>query len=68
MIVNIKQFKVEMEVKNSGLEFEIRSTQGEHLGDLVVTKTNLIWCEGRTRRGNGKSISWEDFRHYMSSR
>jgi hypothetical protein len=62
MKVTIKSFDVEMEVKNNGIEFEVYSADGEnHLGDLILTKRNLIWCNGRTRRANGKDISWQKF-------
>ena len=37
MKVNVKRFNVEMEVKNSGIEFEVRTPNGsKHLGDLVL--------------------------------
>lgn len=69
MNVTIKEFGVEMEVKNNGIEFEVRSPDGtEHHGDLVLTKTQLIWCEGRTSRRNGKKVSWEQFRKWMNGR
>lgn len=62
MKVNIKRFNVDMEVKNSGIEFEVRSPNGkEHRGDLVLTKANLIWCPGQTKPENGHKISWEKF-------
>lgn len=68
MNVTIKKFNVQMEVRNSGLEFEVRDPQNNHLGDLVLTKTRLTWCEGRVRPENGKAISWEEFRQFMLSR
>lgn len=61
MKVNIKRLSVDMPVKNKGVEFEIRDTDGTHLGDLFVTKTGLTWCKGRTRRDNGIFVSWSDF-------
>ncbi len=67
MQVTIKSLNVDMELKNRGIELEIRNPQGEFLGDLVVTKTQLIWCKGRTKRGNGKTISWAAFQTYMNS-
>ena len=42
MKVNIKRFNVAMEIKNSGIEFEVRGNNGEHRGDLVLTKTS-VW-------------------------
>lgn len=62
MKVSIKQFNVEMEVKNNGIEFEVRSPDGtKHLGDLVLTKSALVWCPGQTRYENGHRIPWQDF-------
>lgn len=68
MIVSIKKFNVEMELKNSGVELEIRDTQGTFLGDLVVDKSKLTWCKGRTTKANGIAISLEDFIKFMESK
>jgi hypothetical protein len=67
VIVKVKDFDVAMEVKNNGIELDVAGPQGEHIGDLVVTKTNLIWCKGKTGRKNGKRIKWSDFIAYMES-
>lgn len=67
MDVSIKNLSVAMSVKNSGVEFEVRSNAGQHLGDLIVSKSKLVWCEGRTQAKNGKVITWDDFRNYMNS-
>jgi len=63
--VSIKEFDVAMNVKNKGIELDISDPNGTHLGDLVVTKTKLIWCKGKTKRQNGKTVTWEDFTAYM---
>lgn len=40
MKVSIKDLSVQMDIKNSGVEFDVYSPDGnEHHGDLVVTKT-----------------------------
>tara|TARA_B100001094_G_C17976167_1_gene692893 strand:- start:79 stop:285 length:207 start_codon:yes stop_codon:yes gene_type:complete len=61
MKVSIKNLSVEMPVKNKGIEIEVRSTSGDHLGDLIVNKAGLIWCKGRTRRENGIRLTWQRF-------
>ena len=62
MKVTVKSFDVEMEVKNNGIEFEVRTPDGAtQLGDVVLTKTGLTWCKGRTDRKNGIKISWREF-------
>jgi hypothetical protein len=61
MKVTVKSFDVEMELKNNGIELEIRDPSDNFLGDLVVTKTKLIWCKGRTSRANGKTLALNEF-------
>lgn len=66
MQVSIKKFDVEMEIKNKGIEIDIYSPDGkEFLGDLIVTKTGVIWCEGKTKRANGKKMNWKKFMELM---
>jgi hypothetical protein len=69
MQVKIKDFDVApMEVRNNGIEFEVRSPNGnKQIGDLVLTKTKLEWCEGRTHRGNGVTKTWQEFIDWMNS-
>jgi len=66
MRVSIKRFDVKMELKNNGIELDVCDSAGKHIGDLVVTKANLIWCQGKTARENGKVVTWERFIEYMS--
>ncbi len=62
MKVNIKKFNIAMEVKNSGIEFEVHSPDRKtHLGDLVLKNSALIWCPGQTQPANGHKITWQDF-------
>ncbi|MEG6508727.1 hypothetical protein V6C03_07070 [Methyloligella sp. 2.7D] len=62
MDVKIKTFDVDMNVKNNGVEFEVRRPNGgEHLGDLILQKGHLVWCKGRTHRENGVRITWQRF-------
>jgi hypothetical protein len=68
MKVSIKNFAVTMEIKNTGIELDVYDNDDKHRGDLVVTKTGLTWCKGRTTPANGKKISWEDFITYMEAR
>ncbi len=61
MKVGIKKFDVQMVLRNNGIELEVRNNKDEFLGDCVVNKKGLIWCQGRTIRKNGKSKTWEEF-------
>lgn len=62
MKVKIKVFDVDMDVKNNGIEFEVKSADGKkHLGDVVLNKTGLIWCKGRTTPAKGIKVKFEEF-------
>lgn len=61
MQVSIKSFDVDMDVKNKGIEFEVRDNDDKHLGDVILTKTKVIWCKGKTDRENGISFTWQEF-------
>ena len=62
MKVSIKSFDVKMEIKNKGVEFEVRDSKGtKHIGDCVVNKKGLIWCPGKTLPANGKQVDWNKF-------
>lgn len=65
MKVSIKDLAVSMEVKNKGIELDVYDNDGNHLGDLVINKTRLVWCKGRTKVENGEAITWQKFIEYM---
>ena len=67
MNVSIKSFDVKMEIKSKGVEFEVRDPQDNFLGDCIVTKTGLIWCKGKTKRPNGKKVSWNNLIDWIQS-
>lgn len=67
MKVSIKNFSIDMEIKNTGIEIDISDNDERHLGDLFVTKTQLVWCPGKTQKDNGKKITWQEFIKYMEN-
>jgi hypothetical protein len=67
MIVRVKSFDVEMEIKNKGIELEVRDTDDTFLGDLILTKTQIVWCKGKTSREHGKKLSWQKFASMVAS-
>lgn len=67
MKVSVKDFAVTMDIKNKGIELDVYDNADNHLGDLVVTKTKLVWCKGKTSVTNGKEIAWQDFIEYMEA-
>lgn len=66
MKVKVKDLSAEIELKNNGMELQVHDNDDKHLGDLIVNKTRLEWCDGRTRAGNGVKISWKDFIEYAN--
>jgi hypothetical protein len=44
MKVSTKNFDVDMNLKSNGIELEIYDNQDERLGDVILTKTSVIWC------------------------
>ena len=67
MQVHIKDFNVKMEIKTRGVEMEVRDPDGTHCGDLVLTKTQVIWCPGRTSRPKGHAVTWKKFISLMEA-
>jgi len=68
MDIRIKEFAVDMNVENKGIELEVRSPDGsDQVGDCIVTKTQLTWCEGSIRRNKGTKIKWKDLATILSS-
>lgn len=67
MKVFIKKLQVDMDIKNNGIELDVSDNEGGHIGDLYVTKAQLIWCLGKTSKKKGKKIKWDDFAEYMVS-
>ena len=68
MKVFIKNFDVEMQVKQNGIELEVRSADGvTQLGDCFATMTGLVWCKGKTTKPKGVKLKWEDFALLCSS-
>lgn len=67
MKVAIKNLSVQMEVKNKGVEFDVYDTKDAFRGDMIVTKSGLVWCKGKTTQKNGVKVSWEEFIEWMES-
>ncbi len=47
------------EITEKGIELEFRELDGKHIGDLIITPTELIWNKGRTSK-YGKSMNWPE--------
>ena len=65
MKVKIKEF-VHVDIKSKGIEFEIHNPGGEHLGDLRLTMTKLVWSPRKASK-NVHSITWSKFIEWAES-
>lgn len=65
MKVKIKHFGIDMEVKNKGVVLDVYDTKGKHLGDIQVTKTGLVWCNGK--KATGPKATWTEFIDWMNA-
>ncbi|HBC89215.1 MAG TPA: hypothetical protein DCZ94_19925 [Lentisphaeria bacterium] len=65
MKVKVKDFQVNMEVKNNGIELDIHDNQDKHLGDLRIGKATIEWCKGQAQKGHGKKKSWDELIKYF---
>ena len=61
MKVNIKALNIPLNLGSKGTEFEINGTDGKQIGDLFVTNTKIIWCQGKTSKEKGKALTWAQF-------
>ncbi|GMT42918.1 MAG: hypothetical protein IEMM0002_1329 [bacterium] len=68
MNVWIKKINTKIDIKNNGIELEVCAPSGKRLGDLVISKAEIIWCKGRIDRKNGKKYSWSKFIDHMESK
>ena len=60
MRITIKDFSIKMELKNKGIELEIRNNNDEFLGDFILNKAGLVWCQGKQSKKNGTQKTWEE--------
>ncbi|MCH7998547.1 MAG: hypothetical protein IIA91_03580 [Chloroflexi bacterium] len=67
MKVSIKDFGVAMDVKQRGIEFQVKEPNGDLRGDFYLTMKHVIWCEGQTQRQNGKHLTWSKFIDLMDA-
>lgn len=66
MKVTIKDFGIDLEVKNRGMELGVYSPDGEkYLGDIQITKTGLTWCNGKEH--TGPKATWAEFIEWINS-
>lgn len=55
----IKNLTVDMPLKNNGVEIQI-DQDGKQYGDLYVSKTGIVWCDGKVHRENGTKFTFDE--------
>lgn len=65
MQVKIKQIDIPIELKNNGVELEVRNGKSK-LGDLIIGKGGITWCKGKTSTKNGVKKSWTEVINFFS--
>lgn len=59
MKVSVKDLAVSMQLGSKGVELDVYDNADKHLGDLRIGKAKIEWCKGKTRKGNGKEVTWQ---------
>jgi hypothetical protein len=69
MTVNLKDLNIEspMKLNDKGIELSIYDGS-KHVGDLLITNSRVIWCQGKTTPENGRAVSWARFIETMKGR
>jgi hypothetical protein len=68
MQIKTQPIKEAIEIKNSGIAFDVYNNGSKRIGDLAVTKNGLIWNNGNAQRSKGVTVKWDDFITWMQSR
>ncbi|GLT01176.1 hypothetical protein GCM10007897_25670 [Sphingobium jiangsuense] len=55
----IKNLTVDLPLKNNGVEIQIDG-DGKQFGDIYISKTGIVWCEGKVHRTNGVKFSFDE--------
>jgi hypothetical protein len=68
MQIKTQPFKEALEIKNTGIAFDVYGNGAKRIGDLAVTKNGLVWSNGgNAQRSKGVTVKWDDFIVWMQS-
>ena len=67
MQIKTQPFKEAIEIKSSGIAFDVYNNGAKRIGDLAVTKNGLVWSNGSAQR-KAVTVKWDDFITWMQSR
>jgi hypothetical protein len=63
MQIKTQPFKEAIEIKSSGIAFDVYNNGAKRIGDLAVTKNGLVWSNGAQRKA--VTVKWDDFISWM---
>ncbi len=64
MQIKTQPFKEAIELKNTGIAFDVYNSGAKRIGDLAVTKNGLVWNNGSAQR-KAVTVKWDDFISFM---
>ncbi len=64
MQIKTQPFKEAIEIKNTGIAFDVYNNGAKRIGDLAVTKNGLVWNNGSAQR-KAVTVKWDDFITWM---
>ncbi len=64
MQIKTQPFKEAIEIKNTGIAFDVYNSGAKRIGDLAVTKNGLVWNNGSAQR-KAVTVKWDDFISFM---
>jgi hypothetical protein len=68
MKVSVKDLNVSMDLGNRGIALDVYDAKGTtRLGDLRIGKAKIEWCTGKTREGNGVTVTWDQLINWFES-
>ena len=67
MQIKTQPFKEAIEIKNSGIAFDVYNNGSKRIGDLAITKNGLVWNNGNAQRAKGVTVKWDDFISWMQT-
>jgi len=65
MKVSVDSLEVAMDLGNNGICLSIYDNDSNYRGKLRIGKGTIEWCKGKTQKGNGKKVNWNDFIGYF---
>lgn len=69
MQIKTQPIKEAIELKNSGIAFDVYNNGAKRIGDLAVTRNGLIWSNGgTTQRSKGVTVKWDDFISWIQTK